>query len=160
MSHPRDPKDSPRDDHGRYLFPPFDFGHDPRASIPPNPDDVPHSKQDFASGCFRAQVEHQTELNLLETLPLGEDTDDDNPLCQLLERSAKNQQKILQQIEKLAAVLGKSADCVTGCWEATTVAQKTETLRSDLDAKFEFLQTLKGSLNTKIEGFFQIPDVK
>jgi Asp-tRNA(Asn)/Glu-tRNA(Gln) amidotransferase C subunit len=105
-----------------------------------------------------AAPEDQKKIILLETLPLGDESLTDHPLCQLLERSAQNQQKILEQIEKLAAVLGNSGDFVTGCWEATTAARQAEVIRSDMDARFEFLQALKGNLTTTVEQLFQIPD--
>jgi Asp-tRNA(Asn)/Glu-tRNA(Gln) amidotransferase C subunit len=108
------------------------------------------------SDCFR--LERQKELILLETLPLGDESLVGRPLCQLLERSAQNHQKILEHVEKLAVVLGNSADFVTGCWEATTAARQAEVLRSDLDARFEFLHDLKGNLTSSIQHFFQMPE--
>jgi hypothetical protein len=135
---------------------PRDYGREPTPTketvpLPPGP---PAPVSDFE----RAQLDDQKELILLATLPLDGDDPCDHPLCKLLEKSAQNQHRILQQIERLATVLGRAGDFVTGCWDATAAARNAELVRGDLEARFEFLQALHGNLTHSVENFFQLPE--
>jgi hypothetical protein len=105
----------------------------------------------------RLQFRHHRDLILLQTHPLVDEDTPEHLLCQLLERSARNQQKILEQIEKLALMLSNSGHFVTGCWEVMAAAQQAEILRGDLAARFEFLQGLEKNLATGVEHFPQLP---
>jgi hypothetical protein len=133
---------------------PRDYAREPppsKEAVAPPPPPV----SDFE----RAQLDDQKELILLATLPLDTDDDpSDHPLCKLLEKSAQNQHRILRQIERLATVLGRAGEFVTGCWDAMAAARNAELVRGDLEARFEFLQALHGNLTSSVENFFQLPE--
>jgi hypothetical protein len=93
---------------------------------------------------------------MLATLPIDEDIIDAG-LCQLLQRSAKNQHRVFDQLDRLATVLGNAGAFITAPWEATDAAKHVETIRSDLEARTEFLKRIEGELRNSIEAFFQFP---
>jgi hypothetical protein len=70
----------------------------------------------------------------------------DRPRCQLLERSAKNPQKIIEQIEKLAMVFSSPSDFVTTCWEANLTERVKCSLFSKLNIQLSFRGINDGEL--------------
>jgi hypothetical protein len=120
--------------------------------------EAPPAREMIASEFSPSQFEHQKEQILLQTIPFAQETPADHPLCQLPERSAKNYQKILRQIEKLAVLLGNSLDFVSGCWEATTAARNAELVRSGFEARYECLQALEGNMTSGVQNFIHMAE--
>jgi hypothetical protein len=101
-------------------------------------------------------LRHERDLVMLATLPIDDDIADAG-LCQLLQRSAKNQHRVFDQLDRLATVLGNAGTFITAPWEAADAARHVETIRSDLEARTEFLKRIEGDLRNSIDAFFQFP---
>ena len=92
-------------------------------------------------GFERAGLEERKEEVMLEAVASCTD-DGDNPFAALLERSAENQKKILNLLEQLADVLDGTGDFVAGQTKAIEAMTRAEELRSDLDARTQYLNSL------------------
>ena len=92
-------------------------------------------------GFERAGLEERKEEVMLEAVASCTD-DGDNPFAALLERSAENQKKILNLLEQLADVLDGPGDFVAGQTKAIEAMTRAEELRSDLDARTQYLNSL------------------
>lgn len=107
----------------------------------------------------RNKLKFQRDLVLMATVPFNDNEDDrDHPLSILLKKSIENQKKMLKSIEDLGNVLGEADDYVAGCSESVSATKDAESKRSNLDARFQFYQSLDGSLVDNVENFFERPN--
>lgn len=93
-------------------------------------------------GFAREGLDERKDEVMLEAIAAASGDETENPFAALLERSAENQRRILESLENLADVLASTSDCVAGPAKVVEAMTRAEELRSDLDARTQYLNVI------------------
>jgi hypothetical protein len=108
-----------------------------------NHDFVPSREYSVPEYCPEV-LKHQRDLVLLDTLPVLEEDKKmfEFPLCNSVLKSAESHRKVLEQISKLAELIGHTGTFVTAPWEAVPAAEKLRETKAEIDMRTELEQEL------------------